>query len=359
MIAGLLLLPVLVSGTTEPAEATKPTSFAPPAEPAAPSSVSPRAGGSRWGRGYFPNVPLTTHEGKEVRFFNDLIEGKVVAINFIFTSCPDSCPLETARLVNVQEILGDRLGRDVFFYSISIDPENDTPQVLKEYAERFHTRPGWLFLTGKKEDITLLREKLGLYAQETEEEDLSDHNLSLILGNQTTGRWMKRSPFENPHVLATQLGSWLHNWKDADPAQDSYANAPKLRDLLPGETLFRTRCAACHTIGGGEIVIGAKQTSLGPDLLGVTEKRERDWLVRWLENPEKMIEEKDPIAVELYALWDNVLMPNLRLTEVDVQAVIEYMAAESRRVAARRDQQSTRAPVPADEPGSKNAHCDE
>ena len=65
---------------------------------------------SRWGANYFPNVPLITHEGKTVRFFDDLIKDKVVVINFIYTTCPDACPLETARLTELYKILGDRVG---------------------------------------------------------------------------------------------------------------------------------------------------------------------------------------------------------------------------------------------------------
>jgi protein SCO1/2 len=302
----------------------------------APGSDGPdtgaATGGSRWGASYFPNVPLVTHEGRSVRFFEDLLKDKVVAINFIFTSCPDSCPLETARLASVQRILGDRMGRDVFFYSITIDPARDTPAVLKEYAARFQAGPGWLFLTGDEADITLLRKKLGVFMEELQQDGSTDHNLSLVIGNQATGRWMKSSPFENPHVLATQLGSWLHNWKWADPDRKDYADAPKLRNLSRGESLFRTRCAACHTIGGGEIAAGASQQPLGPDLLGVTQKRERDWLARWLADPEQMLAERDPIVIELYARYNKVLMPNLRLTEVDVRELIDYMDAESRRV---------------------------
>jgi protein SCO1/2 len=321
---------------------------APAAE--APADQAAHQGGSRWGANYFPNIPLITHEGQSVRFFDDLIQDKVVAINFIFTSCPDSCPLETARLANVQRILGDRMGRDVFFYSISIDPENDTPQVLKDYAERYQAGPGWLFLTGDEADITLLRKKLGLYIAEIQGDDSTDHNLSLMIGNQSTGRWMKRSPFENPYVLATQLGSWLHNWKLPSPDQRDYADAPKLRNLSPGEQLFRTRCSACHTIGGGEIIVGSKQQPLGPDLLGVTETREREWLARWLADPDGMLEEKDPIVMGLYARYNNVLMPNMRLNQRDVEDLIEYMEAESARVESRRAKAK-----PAHKPG----HCDE
>jgi protein SCO1/2 len=79
------------------------------------------------------NVPLITQDGKQVRFYDDLIKGKIVAVNFIYTSCMFTCPLETARLAQVQRILGERVGKDIFFYSISIDPDHDTPAVLKEY----------------------------------------------------------------------------------------------------------------------------------------------------------------------------------------------------------------------------------
>jgi protein SCO1 len=90
--------------------------------------------GSPWGANYFPNVPLVTQDGKTVHFYADLLKGKMVVINFIYTKCRDSCPMETAKLAQVQRLLGDRVGRDVFFYSISIDPERDTPAELKEYA---------------------------------------------------------------------------------------------------------------------------------------------------------------------------------------------------------------------------------
>ena len=118
---------------------------------------SARAASSPWGANYFPNVELVTQDGETVRFFDDLIKDRIVAINFIYTTCPDSCPLETAQLLQVQKLLGERLGQDIFFYSISIDPEVDTPEVLKEYKERYRAR--WTFLTGAEADITLLRKK--------------------------------------------------------------------------------------------------------------------------------------------------------------------------------------------------------
>src|SRR5262245_54944707 len=114
---------------------------------------------SRWGASYFPNVTLTTQDGATVHFYDDLIKGKIVAINLIYTSCKFACPLETARLAQVQRLLGDQMGHGVFFYSITIDPDHDTPAVLKEYAAKFHAGPGWLFLTGAQADITLISKK--------------------------------------------------------------------------------------------------------------------------------------------------------------------------------------------------------
>ena len=315
---------------------------------AAPTFATPgpagRRGGERWGANYFPNVPLITHEGKTVRFFDDLIKDKVVVINFIYTSCPDVCPMETAKLAELQAILGDRVGRDIFIYSITIDPEVDTPEVLNEYAKVYRAGPGWLFLTGKEADITLLRVKLGLYIDEIQDEDSNDHNVSLIIGNQRTGRWMKRSPFENSSFLASQVGSWLHNWKLPAVNQDGYENAPKLRRLTSGENLFRTRCSACHVIGGADQVPAFQNARLlGPDLLNVTKRRDRAWLSRWLAEPDKMLAEKDPLALELQAKHGQVAMPNMGLNEQDVVALLKYFEVESLRVEKIQKYTDTRA----------------
>lgn len=292
--------------------------------------TAPADGTSRWGADYFPNVSLTTHQGETVQFFEDLIKDKVVVINFIYTICPDTCPLETARLAKVQKILGDRVGKDIFMYSITIDPDNDTPEVLAKYAQRYRAQPGWLFLTGKESDIIHLRRKLGLYLEEIQEEDSNNHNLSLIIGNQKTGKWMKRSPFENPYVLATHIGSWLTGWQAPPEETATFENVPDIRQISQGEILFRTRCAACHTIGGGEE--GLAPGLVGPDLLNVTKIRDKEWLARWIAVPDKVLEEKDPIAMGLYYKYQELPMPNMRLSRVDVRDVVKYLGSESRRV---------------------------
>ena len=283
------------------------------------------SGGLRWGAEYFPNVPLVTQDGETVHFFEDLIRDKVVMINFIYTTCPDACPLETAKLGEVYSILGDRVGKDVFLYSVTIDPEHDTPEVLKEYTQRFQVGPGWTFLTGEAADIKLLRQKLGMIR--ANEEELSDHTLSLMIGNQSTGIWMKRSPMENPYLLATQVGSWLHNWKQPPEPGRDYADAPKLRNLSRGEDLFRTRCLTCHLVGPEDGLLRQ-----GPNLLGVTDRRDRAWLARWLAEPDAMLAEKDPLALELLAANRNLPMPNMRLNQIEVEALLVYLEQESHRV---------------------------
>ena len=281
---------------------------------------------SGWGADYFPNVVLTTQDGESVEFFDDLIKDKVVLINFIYTSCVDTCPMETAQLVQVQKILADRLGKDVFFYSISIDPEHDTPAVLKEYKDRF--RAQWTFLTGNNADIIELRKKLGLYIEEIQDGS-NNHNVNMIIGNQTTGRWMKRSPFENPYVLADQMGNWLSDWKSPQRGKD-YASAPQLRTIPRGEQLFRTRCTICHSLTGTEA-----DDALGPDLLGVTTRRETDWLLNWLRAPDQMIANGDVLATALLEKYNGLAMPNLRLKQMEAEELLDYIATETHRLSNR------------------------
>jgi protein SCO1/2 len=281
-----------------------------------------------WGADYFPNVPLTTQDGKVVRFYDDLLKGKSVAINLIYTHCSASCPLETAKLAQLQKIMGDRVGKDIFFYSISIDPKNDTPAALKAYMAKYHVGPGWLFLTGKEEDIKLISNKLGL-ASLTDAASRDGHMPSLMIGNEPSGQWMRNSAVDNPRFLAKQIGNFLR-WRDQEPGQ-SYAVLREPPKVDGGEYLFRSRCATCHTIGKGD--------GIGPDLANVTRRRDRSWVGRYIVEPDKMLDERDPVAVELFAKYKNVRMPNLSLGAGDVAVLLSHIekasaaAAESARKA--------------------------
>jgi protein SCO1/2 len=273
------------------------------------------------GAQYFTNTPLVTQDGKTVHFYDDLVKGKSVVINFIYTQCGDSCPLETAKLAQVQKLLGARVGKDIFFYSISIDPKRDTPQMLKDYAKKFHAGPGWFFLTGKKEDIELIRKKLGQAASEGQNQ-LTDHSTSLVIGDEPSGQWMRDSTMDDAHSIATMVADWLSSWRNHKGGQ-SYEQAT--RQDAPstdhGTYLFKSRCAACHTVGGGD--------SIGPDLRGITSIREKDWLSRFIQTPDKVLAEKDPIATALFKKYNRVPMPNLRLGKVDADALVEYLKKAS------------------------------
>jgi protein SCO1 len=288
------------------------------------AAIPSAAQNSRWGANYFPDVTLTTQDGASVHFYGDLLKGKIVAINLIYTTCKYACPLETARLAQVQKLLGDRMGRDVFFYSITIDPEHDTPAVLKEYAETFHAGPGWLFLTGSQEDIELISKKVGLYSS-PDPSDPDGHIPSLLVGNEVTGQWMRNSGVDNPKFLARTIGDWLNSWQGPKRELKSYADAMPLR-LDPGEYTFNQHCAACHTFGQGD--------HIGPDLLGITKTRDRAWLARFILAPDRMFADGDPIARELFEKYKNVRMPNLALSPAAVAGVVEYLVKEDDRTAS-------------------------
>jgi protein SCO1 len=285
------------------------------------AALSPALDNSRWGATYFPNVELVTQDGNVVHFYDDLLKGKIVAIDLIYTHCVDACPLETARLAQVQQILGERVGKDIFFYSITIDPKRDTPEILKEYAERYHAGPGWLFLTGKKDDIDLISRKLGLYSAPNPR-NRDGHTPSLLLGNEATGQWMRNSALDNPRFLAITIGQWMDSWKNASrTAQPSYASAPQLNLNDRGKYIFTSHCAACHSLGKGD--------KIGPDLLRVTEGRTRGWLIEYIANPDKLLAAGDPVATELFEKYKRVVMPNLRLAPADIEEVINFLVRES------------------------------
>lgn len=274
---------------------------------------------AQWGANYFPNVTLTTQHGQKVRFYDDLVKGKIVAVNFIYTSCKYACPLETARLAQVQRLLGDRMGRDVFFYSITIDPAYDTPAVLKEYAAKFDAGPGWLFLTGRQEDIDLLNRKLGLYS-EPNPSNPDGHTPHLLVGNEVTGQWIRNSGVDDPRFLATTIGTWLNSWRTAAAPTRSYADAPKI-DFATGEYFFSKHCAACHTIGDGD--------RIGPDLAGVTSRRDGAWLTRFISAPDAMRASGDATARALSAKYTPAIMPKLGVDPADVAQILSYIDKQS------------------------------
>ena len=130
------------------------------------------------------------------------MKGRVVLINFMFTNCRRLCPVTTPNLVKVQAALGERVGRDIFLYSITLDPATDTPEVLKNYAQRVGAGPGWTFLTGKAEDIGKLRRRLGVYNRDPIiDADKTRHSGLVVYGNDAIGRWALISGLNKPEAI--------------------------------------------------------------------------------------------------------------------------------------------------------------
>jgi protein SCO1 len=283
---------------------------------------TPEAQSRRYGEGYFPNLPVVTHDGKTVRFYDDLIKGKRVVVSFIFTNCTDICPIVTARLAQVEDKLGDSMGRDLFFYSISVDPEKDTPEKLKQYAEAFQVGPGWKFVTGKLEDIRAINAKFGERMR-----SLTDHRNEIVLGNDATGEWARDNVLGDIERVAMSIRAMDPKWRQqvrVVPHSEASNTGHEVSDQ-PGQAMYKKICAPCHTIGVGDRV--------GPDLRGVTARRDRAWLTSYISNPHKMRAQKDPIALELAAKYPAVRMPSIGVSADDAADLIAYMEAVNARLA--------------------------
>jgi len=165
-----------------------------------------RAVGDGHGRRTLPNVVVQTHEGRQVRFYDDLIKAKTVLISFMYTACQDDCPLTMTRLAQVQRSLGVRSGRDVFIYAITVDPEHDTQKVLARYAQQFGAQSGWLFLTGTLTDIKQLRQSFG---DDPQLSPAASNHLNLIsMGIEPLARWSTCPAWTKPQTIIRYL-AWM------------------------------------------------------------------------------------------------------------------------------------------------------
>jgi protein SCO1 len=156
---------------------------------------------------HLPNVPLVTHEGKRVRFYDDLVKDRIVTLNFFFSKCDEICPTVMANLAKVQKLLGDRVGRQIFMYSFTLKPEEDTVEVVHHYREMFGARPGWTFLTGEMDDIEKLRKGIGFtYPEPAIDKDKTQHIGNVRYGNEPLMLWgacpgMAHVPFIAESIL--------------------------------------------------------------------------------------------------------------------------------------------------------------
>ncbi|HEX2269024.1 MAG TPA: SCO family protein [Pyrinomonadaceae bacterium] len=160
----------------------------------------PAAGAVQPVRLSIPDVEILNQDGKKQRLFTDLIKGRKVVINFIYTTCTAYCPLSGNNFARLQTLLGERLGKDVYLLSISTDPETDTPEKLKSWSGRFAPKPGWTFVTGETPAMqTLLRAFLG------EGPRRGVHTPVAFVVNDKDGGWKRTFGLEQPGKLVEML----------------------------------------------------------------------------------------------------------------------------------------------------------
>jgi protein SCO1/2 len=168
------------------------------------------------GPAVYTNALLRTHENKEVRFYDDLIKGKQVLINLMYATCEGACPLVTSSLVRVYEALKDRMGKDLFMYSITVKPEDDDPAALKNFAEMHRALlPGWIFLTGDPYDIETIRYRLFAMNHIAIDTNIYGHTSFLLIINDATNRGLHVDPLASMSTVLRKI-----SWADPPKSQE-------------------------------------------------------------------------------------------------------------------------------------------
>jgi protein SCO1 len=163
-----------------------------------------------------PDVRVLDQDGKAVRFYTDLVKDRVVAVNFVFTTCTTICPPMGANFAKLQKLLGDRAGRDVHLISVSVDPATDTPERMKAWAQKFGAGPGWTLVTGDREEVTRLLKSLGVFTA-----NISDHSPLVLLGNDARHQWTRAYGLAAPAKLAELIGDMAAPATDVNAKKES------------------------------------------------------------------------------------------------------------------------------------------
>jgi protein SCO1/2 len=171
------------------------------------SFAPPDSGPEVMRKRFFPNLPLVTHEGKRVHFYDDMIKGKIVVINLMYADCTSLCPLVTSNLLAAQQILMQRVKQDIFFCSLTVKPHEDTPRKLADYAKMHGVERNWTFLTGKPDDLEQLRYRLG-YVDPNREKDRKNkaaHSGMVRYGNEPLSQWSSVQGGADPAWIAEEI----------------------------------------------------------------------------------------------------------------------------------------------------------
>jgi protein SCO1/2 len=208
MLGMLGMAPLAVGGVAQ--------AFAAPSETAGarvmPGAQTPSAKARRRiQEQHLPNIPLVTHEGKRVLFYDDLVKNKNVSMNFFYANCDEVCPLVMANLAKVQRLLGHQVGRDLFMYSFTLKPTEDTVDVLREHRKMLGAKAGWTFLTGKPEDIETLRAAIGFkYPDPAIDQDKTQHIGNIRYGNEPLMLWSACPGMAHADWIAETLEWMIH-----------------------------------------------------------------------------------------------------------------------------------------------------
>lgn len=213
---GMLALAPLAGGVTK-SFANNATMPAPVDANAATLSGKAR---QRIQRQHLPNIPLITHEGKRVLFYDDLVKNKKVSMNFFYTNCDEVCPLVMANLAKVQRLLGNHVGRDFQMYSFTLKPEEDSVTAIRNHRQSLGARPGWTFLTGKPQDLETLRAAIGFkYPDPAIDKDKTQHIGNIRYGNEPLMLWSACPGMAHAEWIAETLKWMIH--PEADRVQRS------------------------------------------------------------------------------------------------------------------------------------------
>jgi cytochrome oxidase Cu insertion factor (SCO1/SenC/PrrC family) len=184
-------------------DAASATAAEPEAPPSGPTKVA------------IPDVVVLDQNNNKVHFYSDLIKGRTVAVNFIFTTCTTICPPLTANFAKVQKTLLEKGKTDVRLISVSVDPEGDTPEKMKSYAELFHAQPGWTFVTGARSDLEQIWRAFSVTSSIKQ-----DHPATVVIGNDSSHTWTYASGLTSAGKLVTAVESVLESKGAAAAAQN-------------------------------------------------------------------------------------------------------------------------------------------
>jgi protein SCO1 len=222
-----------------------------------------------------PDVPLVDQDGHPVRFYTDLVKGKVVAVNFIFTTCTTVCPPMGATFGKLRSLLGDRAGRDVHLISVSVDPRTDTPERMKAWAARFGAGPGWTLVTGEPERVTELLKALGAYVASP-----ADHTPLVLVGNEARGTWSRAYGLAPPAQLVKMIDAETGSAEATEETELQQAAHRYFGDIPLVDQNGETRRLYSDLIRGRSVVIDVMFTGCtgACPVMSRTFAHVQDWL---------------------------------------------------------------------------------